>query len=240
VSASRVEVGQLAQAALYLGEYGQAVALHLGQGVDGVLGALYQLGGIGQAGVALVEAGPFVLLQAQLGQFVDLPGEPFAFHFGFARQLVGIAACLAGGLPFLPGLMHFAGQRAAAGIGIQQFALGFGFYQRLVGVLAVDVDQKLAQQLELGQRGRLAVDEAARAAGFVQYAADQHDVVVAGQGVFLQPGLDFRALAAVEFGADFGARRLRAPASLRRGRPATGRGHPAEWICQPRFRRSVR
>ncbi len=60
--------------------------------------------------------------------------------------------------------------------------------QRLVGVLAVQVHQPLAERGELRERHRLAVDESARAALRIEHATHQHLALVAGQRVLREPG----------------------------------------------------
>ena len=67
-------------------------------------------------------------------------------------------------LPVAIGVAGVRGERLGPGLRIEQVALRGGAQQRLVQVLAVNVDQVFAGLFQLGQRGGMAVDEAARAA----------------------------------------------------------------------------
>src|SRR5687768_18594808 len=55
-------------------------------------------------------------------------------------------------------------------------------------VLAVDVNQEFAGSLELRERRRVAVDEAARAPGAVDGPSQDHAAGIAGEIRLLQPG----------------------------------------------------
>ena len=61
-------------------------------------------------------------------------------------------------------LGHTLSKRILTGIAVEQRFLVFGFGQQLVGMLAMDLDQQLAQLAQLRERDGGAVDEAARAA----------------------------------------------------------------------------
>ncbi len=71
---------------------------------------------------------------------------------------------------------------------VEQLALRGGAQERLVGVLAVQVDQPFARIFQLRERGGVAVDEAARAAGAVDRAAQHQLARIAGQVALLEPG----------------------------------------------------
>jgi hypothetical protein len=68
-------------------------------------------------------------------------------------------------------LCHKLSKRILTGIAIEQRFLVFGFGQQLVRMLAVDLDQQLAQLAKLGERDGRAVDKAARAAVAADHAA---------------------------------------------------------------------
>jgi hypothetical protein len=91
--------------------------------------------------------------------------------------------------------------RIEAGIAIEQVAHGRGPGQALPGVLAVDVDQLLAQLAQLRGGGGAAVDPGAALALAVDAAAKQQAVAGVEAG-FLQPRHQRRRQ--VEFGADLG------------------------------------
>jgi hypothetical protein len=71
-----------------------------------------------------------------------------------------------------------------------------------VRVLAMDVDQQIAQFAQLSRRGRDAIDVRLGAAGVVDHAAQQRPALVGGQLVFEQPG--GRGIGHGEVGRDVG------------------------------------
>src|SRR5262249_23515750 len=90
-----------------------------------------------------------------------------------------------------PGAEGFTGlalERLAAAVRIEQLALRGGAQQRLVLVLAVDVDQELARLAQLRKRRGVAVDEAARAAGAIEGSPQDDSAGIARQICFIQPG----------------------------------------------------
>ena len=80
--------------------------------------------------------------------------------------------------PFRGALFHRAREVAVTGVGVQQGALGRLAQQRLVRVLAVDVDEQGAQCRAVLQRGSAAVDIGAAAALGGDYPAQ--DALAAG------------------------------------------------------------
>ena len=89
-------------------------------------------------------------------------------------------------------------------IGIHQGALVVGPQQGLVGVLAVDVDQEVAQVLELAATRRSAIDEGARAA--LSHQQPAHDALaVIVQGLRGQPVSGRGAVGEIEAGDHLGA-----------------------------------
>jgi hypothetical protein len=63
------------------------------------------------------------------------------------------------------------GERSEAAVGIEQRTLAAGLEQRLMSVLAVDVDEQATEALEVLQVDRLAVDEGPRSTVFAEHAA---------------------------------------------------------------------
>ncbi|MNL15502.1 hypothetical protein D3C87_1364910 [compost metagenome] len=108
-------------------------------------GAVQQRLGMRQARVLGLQGVPFVRPQRQLVKLINLPLQAVAF----VRQAGGVffggfqLACQR--TPLLPGLAHGLAQIAMAAVGVKQIALGVGAHQALMGVLAVDVDQAVAQ-----------------------------------------------------------------------------------------------
>jgi hypothetical protein len=81
--------------------------------------------------------------------------------------------------------------------------VGFGFEQRLVFVLAVDVDQQLAEGLEVAHWGGRTVDIAARATFGGDYPA-QDARAVAVEVALGEPGTGLWNITEIEAGEDIG------------------------------------
>jgi hypothetical protein len=122
-------------------------------------------------------------------------------------------------------------------MGIEQGALGIGPQQRLVGVLAMDIDQPFADFAQLLNGGRRTVDVGARAATGIDDAAQQQFVVaveiIGGQPV---AHLGQAAISKVAATSALSQPERTTPASARSPRPAPG--HRSGWTCRRRFRRS--
>ena len=174
--------------------------------VDGFFGFLcgfHQFGGVGEAVVALADGFPFAGRGGEAAEFVKLPFQPFAFDLQvFALSLGGLQG-LVGVLPALVGGFDFARQRGAAGKGIQQFALRGFLVERVVGVLAVNVDQAAAYAFQLRQGGGLVVDVAAAFSFGIDDAADgEFFRIFRQQSLFAQFGLQFGQFGKVEQGGE--------------------------------------
>ncbi|ABU75922.1 hypothetical protein ESA_00639 [Cronobacter sakazakii ATCC BAA-894] len=89
-------------------------------------------------------------------------------------------------MPLAVALRHLRHELAFACIAIQQAFLMFGFKQKLVGVLTVNLNQQLAEFSQLRERHGGAVDKAARAAIAADDAAQQALAAVF-KLVFFQP-----------------------------------------------------
>ncbi len=112
------------------------------------------------------------------------------------------------GAPRAPLRGNFPRERDEAAERVEQRALFLGVLERLVRVLAVQVDQLLAQRAELRQRHRVAVDEGPRAALRIEHATHQHLAVLVGKRVLGEPGTRVRRVGDVERGRElrpFGA-----------------------------------
>ena len=113
-------------------------------------------------------------LRAELRQFLDRVAQPVAFAPGALDlgAMLGGSGC--GFAPRLPerGDVGRIGLQAAKGI--EQPAMGGGVHQRAFVVLAVDLDQRLAELLQDLHAHRLIVDKGAGAAvGELHAAQDQ-------------------------------------------------------------------
>jgi hypothetical protein len=107
-------------------------------------------------------------------------------------------------LPAGGGAAHRLALGVIAGVGVEQGQLAGPRQQRLLLVLAVDLDQHRGQLGQLAQRGRAPIDEGARAAVGTDHAAQLALVLVVefvvaqplpGRGLFIQR----------ELGGQFGA-----------------------------------
>jgi hypothetical protein len=97
-----------------------------------------------QAAVLIADLGPFARLDGQLFQLVDLPLQALALHQHVGRIGFEFLALRDQRAPGPVG-RHAAdrlGVGLRAGLAVEQRALRLGFQQRLVRMLAVDVDQQ--------------------------------------------------------------------------------------------------
>ncbi|MCY1459805.1 hypothetical protein D9M71_773090 [compost metagenome] len=95
----------------------------------------------------------------QLLQLVVAEAKVFKLFKLVAEQLMASALLVAGVgqslkllvslAPALGGQVHLAGKVRGAGVFVEQAAMGVGLEQRLMFVLAVDVDQQLTEGLEV-------------------------------------------------------------------------------------------
>jgi hypothetical protein len=111
--------------------------------------------------------------------------------------------------------------RSGAGVGIEQAAHGVGPGQALPGVLAVDVEQVVAEFAQLRGGGRAAVDPAA-ALALLSTVRRSSSVSPASKPPSSSQAARVGGL--VEFGADLGRSRLRAPRRHRPGCPGPAAG----------------
>jgi len=196
-----LEGGQPLQAA---GQGGKHVAgITLATQLHDLAAGAEQLLGVGQVLVFLFELLQFVLAEREILQLFQL----------IAEQLVACALLVAAvaqpfqGLARLPpalrGQLHLARQVLAAAVLVEQAPVGVGLEQRLVLVLAVNVDQQFAQRLEITLRAGCAIDVAARAALGGDHSA-QDAGAFAVHVAFGQPGAGVGDVVQVEAGEDVG------------------------------------
>ena len=171
--------------------------------VDDLAADAEQRFGVGQVLVFLFQLLQLVFTQAEILQLFQLIAEQLvacALLVAGIRQAFEFLASLP---PFLRGQLHLASQVAGTGIFVEQAAMGVGLEQRLVLVLAVDVDQQLTQRLEVAQRAGGAVDVAARTALGGDHPA-QNAGAVGFQVALGQPGTGLGDIDQVERGQDVG------------------------------------
>ena len=155
--------------------------------------------GVAQGLVFFFQLLQFLLAQRQRFQLLELVAEQLVAGALFVAAAGHPFQLLAGLPPALRGEQYLTGQLAGAGIGIQQAAVGIGLEQRLVFVLAVDVDQQFAERLEVALRTRRAIDVGARATFSGDDPAQDARAVLL-QVALAQPGLGFGNLRDVEAG----------------------------------------
>ena len=151
----------------------------------------------------LLQVLQLVFAQAQVVQFFELVAEQLVTGPLF---VAGIGQALQFEPRLVPALgrhLHLPGQVDGPGVFVEQAPMGIGLEQGLVLVLAVDVDQQLAQGLEVAEGTGRAVD-VATAAAFGSDDAPQDAQPVAGQVAFGQPGVGLGNVDQVEGGEDVG------------------------------------
>ena len=140
-------------------------------------------------------------LRIELGQFRDRGAQ----IIGLARRRLDLGAVpgkvLLAAAPVAPRLAGRAGSAEMTAETIEQFAMRARIDQRALVVLAVDLDQRVADVAHQRDAGRLVVDEDARAAIRRLHAA-QDDVAVVLDGVFGQQRADRMVARHVEHGDD--------------------------------------
>ena len=166
----RIDFGQARFVLLYAGQFA-AQMLQLsrqGRGIiaseagEGAIAGGDQTGRMGLAAMRDIEFGDCLGIEGLAIEFVELVRQPFAALgdiTGLAVARLGQGIALAQqGVPVLRGSVHVAKQGIVATAGIEQRQLAGLGQQRLVLMLAVDLDQPLGQRSQLRQGGRPTVD----------------------------------------------------------------------------------
>ena len=131
-------------------------------------------------------------VKSQTFQFAALELQQFALS-GHCFGILGQAdAAAAQRLPVVIQRCNLCRCVGHARIPIQQRPLSIRSQQRLMGVLAVYVEQLIARSTHLLQGGTASVDEAARTAAGIQHPPQQAHILIAFQFLFAQPGLQLR------------------------------------------------
>ena len=151
----------------------------------------------------LLQLFQFVFSQRECLQLFKLIAEQLMARALFVAGVGQVLKLLFGLAPALCRQLHLAGQVGGTGELVEQATMGIGLEQRLVFVLAVDIDQQLAQDLEVALGAGRAVDIAARAAfGGDDPAQDAR--AVAFKVALGQPGTGFGDILQVERGQYIG------------------------------------
>ncbi len=184
---ARVVRRQRAQPARHRAELREAGALRLGKGFERGLRPGEQARAVLQPRVLGCDLIPFTLTRVEFFQFVafffdvgtlNLPGRVVLLRF-FGHRLEP-----------LPGAVGIGGrcrEFLRTGMRIEQLALRRGAQQRLVLVLAVDIDQVLSGFPRLCQGGGVAVDEAARASRAIDGPSQDDLARISGQITLAEP-----------------------------------------------------
>ena len=151
------------------------------------LGAGEQAGAVLQSLVLGRDLLPFALARRQLFQIGHALGDIGALGLTLRELGARLRGNVFQALPVAEGLRSLARQRFGVGMRVEQLALRGGAQQRLVRMLAVQIEQPFAGFLELRKRRGMSVDEAARAAGAVERAAQNQLAGVAGQVALGEP-----------------------------------------------------
>ncbi|MNN55347.1 hypothetical protein D3C81_1702190 [compost metagenome] len=101
--------------------------------------------GVGQVFVFLLQLLQLVITEAEVFQLFKLIAEQLMACALFVARIGEALQLLASLAPALGGELNLAGQVGSAGVLVQQAAVSIGFQQGLVFMLAVDIDQQLAQ-----------------------------------------------------------------------------------------------
>ena len=209
VGESGVDLGQFADLVHHVAQRRDDGAVGFGQRVERALHAVDETCCVRQTPMLGAYLVPLAFLRIELVEFGRLPFEALAFELQLAVAPVGFLATLDETAPLPVRGRGVGGQRRGAGVRVEQPALGVGAKQLLVSMLAVNVDEHLAELAELRERGGRAVDEGARAAAGIEHAAQQHAAVLfQRERLRLQPGFEIGARFGVggELRGDVGAR----------------------------------
>ena len=186
----------------HCGELRHARIVAVGQRIHRILRAFDQALGVREPRVLGEQLLPFVGIELERIELAHLPLELLAL--GRKRRRVGFERreLLPDVLPAAPRGGDSTRCGAQSGIGIEQRALRRRAQQRLVFVLAVNIDQMLARLAQLRERHGAAVDERARAAAAVDHAPHQTRAIVTRKFVVGEPGLQRLERSGLELGAD--------------------------------------
>jgi hypothetical protein len=183
----RIVLIQGPQPARHGRELGQRRALGLGERLERGLGAGEEAGAVRKARMLGRDEIPLAFAQAQLSQLGHLVLDLGAFGLARGKILLGFQRQPLQPLPVAERLGARARQRLRVGVRVEHLPLGGRTKEGLVRMLAVDVDQELADLLQLRERRAVPVDEAAGAPGAIDGAPEEKAAGVALQVVFLCP-----------------------------------------------------
>ena len=199
----RIVFGQLAQLRRDRRQPAKHGPFGLGQCLDRGLRPGEQAGAVRKARVLRRQGVPFALARRQALQFRHLVLQVGALRLALRILLGSLNSQRLEPLPGAPGRTGFAPQPLDACMPVEQRALRGRPHERLVRVLAMDVDEELAHLAQLRKRRPAAVHEGPRAPGPVDHAAHEEHAGVAGEFVFFEIARQFAAGDDVELGGQF-------------------------------------
>jgi hypothetical protein len=172
--------------------------------------AFEQGGDVRQPRVLGLDLVPACKVITQPTQFLHCQAQTLALDL--PRLTVGFCfqAPLPRSLPGVPGGADAGGRLLRTGESVEHLALGLRTQQRVVRMLAMDIEQEFGGILQLRQWCGAAVDEGARTAAGIDHAAQDQRVVVRCEAGIVEPGFQLRQIVDGEFGRNFGARRAAA------------------------------
>ena len=165
---------------------------------------LDQRRGVREPRLRLRQRDPFVGGDVERRELAPARLQHLALGGGGLRRLRRRIAPLDGRVPFAPRARHGAAQGREAAEAVDERALHVGRRERLVRVLAVQVDEPLADLVQLRERRGPAVDPGATPALRVERPAQQERAVGRGEVVRSEPLGDARAIVHVERGGELG------------------------------------
>ncbi len=168
-----------------------------------------QRGGVRKPRLRLRQRRPLVDGRAERRELPPARFEKIAFRRRFARRGAGCVALFRRRAPLAPCIGGLAREHGETAERVEQRALEVGGKQRLVGVLAVQVDQHFAHPFELREGGRMPVDPGTTSSLRVLCPAQEQRCAVGScvvrQSLFREPGDDTGMRPHVEGRGELGA-----------------------------------
>src|SRR4051812_5855812 len=141
-----------------------------------------------EARVLGAHAFPLLLLRREPFQLEHRILDAGALGFARGEILLRLLRHSLEALPGAEGFRRLAHELGRAGMRVEDLALRRGAKQRLVLMLAVQVDEALSRLAELRERRGMAVDEAARSPRGIDGSSENDLARIAGQFPLLEPG----------------------------------------------------
>jgi hypothetical protein len=163
------------------------------QGHRGGVGAFDEILGVRQALLLGAQLLPLAFGQAQLLDLVEFPPQTLGADLDLAGAALRKPQRLVGLLPSCMDFRHFRNFTLQFAEAVEQVALRAGAHQHLRFVLAVDVDQHLADFPQQRDGGGVAVDLGAGSAIRFQNSPDEKMPGIATQVSLFEPLLDGRS-----------------------------------------------